>query len=656
MNPLKLFRGAAAKTYDVLFPTWDSKDNGRLGKKSDRDFLRYNQISLYTNRAIDKRAEKVGEVAFQLKKGDKIIERHALLDLLNRPNQFHTGRDFWKLYEKYLDITGRAFIYLHSEPRFGEPTAPSEMHLLRSDCMKVLFDDTGSEIIGYEYTKPNSEPKRFEKEDILYAFRPDPMNPLEGESLLRAGIREINTGLQLADYHSRVLANGGRIDGVFHFEEVTAQQLKELKESYQDQYGDAKKAGLPLFLGGKSKYERLSLSPEELSFLETKKVTLNDICLMTGVPPAILTQTSQEKYDNADAAHTIFLRETIKPLLESLVSTLDWRLIPKDLDLTFIDQTPEDIDRKIKVIKAAHETNAVSTDEKREMLGLDPFEGDGADDILVPFNLVPLGKEHEKPQDEPEEEEKQQKTIKAVHPLQDAAIRRKYAQIVDKRLTRRESIMDQAMVRYFDGQRQRLLERIRGAKTFRRKDMLDESFDLEAEIRLASGVALPLIEQFLKDAGQDAIDLLEGGYDFVLATEIRTWLDNRAHLFAREITHTTFEKLKDQFSQSIDAGESRQELIDRIMTTYDGFTEKRATTIARTEVHAAMQKGTFEGYRQVNVPIKIWVTVGDADVRHTHAAQDGDEVPFNQPFANGLMFPGDPEGPASEVINCRCSI
>lgn len=656
MNPLKLFSNAATKTYDALFPTWGTKDSGRFGQKSDRDFLRYNQISLYTNRAVDKRGEKVGEVAFELRKGDKLVERHPLLDLLNRPNKFHTGRDFWKLYQKYLDITGRAFIYLHSEPRFGEPAAPGEMHLLRPDCVKVLFDDAGSEIVGYEYTKPNSGPKRFEVKDILYAFRPDPMNPLHGESLLLAGARAIDTEVQLSDYHARVLANGGRIDGVFHFEDITAQQLKELKESYQDQYGDAKKAGLPLFLGGKAKYEKLGLSPEELAFLETKKVTLNDICLLTGVPRSILSQTSDETYANAETAHTIFLRETIKPLLESLTTTLNWRLIPDDLDLSFIDPTPENIDRKIKVLKGAHEANAITTNEKREMLGLDAYEGDGADDILIPFSVLPLGKEEKEPVEEEPEGKGSAKTAKISHPLSDPDIRRKYAQIVDKRLSRREEVMSEAMARYFTGQRQRLLEHIRGAKTFRRKDMLDESFDLQAEVHIASGIALPIIEQFLKDAGQDAVELLEGGYDFVLSTEIRSWLDNRANLFASEITHTTFEKLKDQFSESFEAGESRQDLIDRIMNTYEGFTEKRATTIARTEVHAAMQKGTFEGYRQVNAPIKIWVTVGDGNVRHTHAAQDGDEVPFKQSFANGLMFPGDPEGPASEVINCRCSI
>jgi hypothetical protein len=46
----------------------------------------------------------------------------------------------------------------------------------------------------------------------------------------------------------------------------------------------------------------------------------------------------------------------------------------------------------------------------------------------------------------------------------------------------------------------------------------------------------------------------------------------------------------------------------------------------------------------------------DGNTRDIHAMVDGDEVPFDRPFSNGLMFPGDPSGSAENVINCRCQI
>ena len=56
--------------------------------------------------------------------------------------------------------------------------------------------------------------------------------------------------------------------------------------------------------------------------------------------------------------------------------------------------------------------------------------------------------------------------------------------------------------------------------------------------------------------------------------------------------------------------------------------------------------------------IKIWVATLDGNTRDAHAGADGQEVPIDMPFNVGgeaLMFPGDPNGSAENVINCRCS-
>ena len=53
---------------------------------------------------------------------------------------------------------------------------------------------------------------------------------------------------------------------------------------------------------------------------------------------------------------------------------------------------------------------------------------------------------------------------------------------------------------------------------------------------------------------------------------------------------------------------------------------------------------------------KGWSAHLDGRERASHAALDGDFVDMDDEFANGLQYPGDPDGDPEEVYNCRCSL
>lgn len=95
----------------------------------------------------------------------------------------------------------------------------------------------------------------------------------------------------------------------------------------------------------------------------------------------------------------------------------------------------------------------------------------------------------------------------------------------------------------------------------------------------------------------------------------------------------------------------------------------RAVTIARTEALSAYNGGKFASFVSLAKSTggtsgyeKIWLATHDRRTRHTHTAAGGGDlqrVPLLEPFTIGgapMMYPGDPEGPADETINCRCSI
>lgn len=658
MPILKAIRDAISrKGYWGLLPTGlpSTKYNW-----NQTDFLRANEISLYVNRAIEKRAEKVGQIQFVLKRGDKEITKDPRLDVLYKPNSLFTGAEFWALYQKYKDLTGEAYILMVRGGELFSGSKVTELHLLRPDLVQHKYDPDTGEIVKFIYRPDSGNQKEYEAKDVIYSFRPDPLNPIRGASLLRAGARAIETERQLSEYHVNVLKNGGKVDSVFKFKAtLTANQLKELKQNYQEEYAGAKQAGKPLFLGGEADYQRMGLDPAELGYLETKGVTLNDILILTGVPKSVLASVDDVKFDNADASWKIFLRETIKPLLTDLTTKLDLTLFgdSQELDLSFVDPTPEDTKAIIEKVKAGHEVNALTINEKREMLGFDPLP-DG-DIILVPFSSTTLDSVINPPEPEPQEDPLENKAIKGPHPLHDPYIRQKYGELYIKKADRREQQFLRLVKRYFQGQEQRLTEKLKVTRTFRKKGLMDELFDSNLEIKLGVEEFLPFLADVLRESGSDAMKLVGSTPIFVLPDHVASWMEKRAQFFVKSINETTFDKLKSEFSQSLETGEGRDQLVKRIQETYGNINKSRAETIARTEIQSASQKGAFEGYKQAGLRTKIWVATLDHRTRHAHSAADGQEVPLDMPFTVGgeaLMYPGDPNGSADNTINCRCSV
>lgn len=105
----------------------------------------------------------------------------------------------------------------------------------------------------------------------------------------------------------------------------------------------------------------------------------------------------------------------------------------------------------------------------------------------------------------------------------------------------------------------------------------------------------------------------------------------------------------------------------RMVTAYRNRALRyRAETISRTETMRALHAAQDEAIRQAveagglqaDQVTFTWHTARDRRVRDTHWAMNGDQVRMGQAFVTGsgarLRYPGDPNGPAAEVINCRC--
>jgi uncharacterized protein with gpF-like domain len=117
--------------------------------------------------------------------------------------------------------------------------------------------------------------------------------------------------------------------------------------------------------------------------------------------------------------------------------------------------------------------------------------------------------------------------------------------------------------------------------------------------------------------------------------------------------------LRKELGEAIAQGETMDEIKARIRKTFNDMSENRVEMIARTETTVAYETARDLTFREAGIEWTQWLTMADNGDRHPSYSGLHEQIrAIDEPFTIygnlTLRFPGDPEGPAAEVINCRC--
>lgn len=119
------------------------------------------------------------------------------------------------------------------------------------------------------------------------------------------------------------------------------------------------------------------------------------------------------------------------------------------------------------------------------------------------------------------------------------------------------------------------------------------------------------------------------------------------------------QKFTASITQSILQGESIPNTAKRLQSVLN-MNLSMSVRAARTAMTSAENAGRVDSYQRAErIGIKLeqeWLATLDERTRHSHRQMDGKHVKVGERFANGLKFPGDPEGRPEEVWNCRCAL
>ena len=588
------------------------------------------------------------------------IDDHPLLDLLNRPNDTQGAFAFWYECVAAQQITGNSY----TERVNAESSAlPLELWNHPPQQMSVIPGHVVGMVERYVLSPGKGATHPFPPENIMHRKLWNPENRWLGMSPLRSatiGLASYNESMR---WYRDLLRNNGAVPFALQADKsIPDDQLQRIKELLRDEVFGKDRAGIeyPVFDG--IHMQKIGLGPGEIAWISGLKFNVLEICKAYDVPPEIVGIPDAKTFSNYQEARKSLYTETIIPAADRLVDDLNNWLTPlfgTELEIAYnlsmIPAIQEEQGQLWDRAMAAVRAGLITINEARDMMNLDAIR-DG-DVRFEPLNALPI--------------QTQTKGVRKALDFNVEADRTKRWKVLERQRDPWYDRVGKLANGRFDDERDIVAEAVADSvqpeeALARAETAIDMQRDewIELLLRVYTSVAEPFaldeIQNLTKSKGPISIKQQE---EEAWEATVEGWLRGQAAAKVADIEQTTKSRIGRTLANGISEGETIDDLARRVRSEYNAFSPARSVRIARTEVAAASNLGSFAGAQATGLALKkFWLDSGDDDVRQTHNHTDIAPVLLSEPFtltdSAQLMFPGDTSlgAGAADVINCRCAV
>lgn len=644
------------------------------------------------------------------------VADHPFLDLMKRPNPMQGGKAFMEAVHAYRLLSGNSYISADG-PKKGMMADIRELWTVRPDRMEIRVGPRGYpaafiyKLNGRQIEYPVDQTTL--KSTILHLKTFNPTNDWYGLSPVEPGAYGIDQHNAANKWNLSLLQNSARPSGVLVMKAsdgsnamLTDEQFKRLKDQIEENYTGARNAGRPMLLEGGLEWAQMSLTNQQMEFIENKNTSARDIAMAFGVPAQLLGIPGDNTYSNYQEARAALYEETVLPAMDYMRDEFNNWIVPSFGDGFEADYDKDDIHalagRRQAVWDKISNANFLTVNEKRDAIGYEPIEG--GDVVLVASTQVPLEDAVEAPdadaegdqsgddqgggasESDPEEDENEPeddtdqdegKTLpkfeaKLVN-LPDARSRLREWRGQQRLRKKFEKRFQRQVHATFEVEAQKVADVIQGLDIHHAEYAIRREIDSNHQqwkIVLSSNITAA--SQAFKERFQKAtkhfprpIEHKADDEDASYEEFMREWIRDHVGERITDISETTkkrvIEAIREAQEEAYDAGTPLRDFSEAVKEAYDGFSEDRATTIARTETGIAANQSLVSAAKASGIPglQKEWISGDDGRTRPDHVEANGQMVGIDEDFDIGgfkMKQPLDPDGPPEEVINCRCSV
>ena len=479
----------------------------------------------------------------------------------------------------------------------------------------------------------------------------DPTDPMRQNSRISALKDSLHEQVESNKFRRQMWHRGGRFNSYLtrpkDVEKWSDPAYERFKATWKASWAGNEASdggGMPILEDG-MEIKTVQFNSRDAQWAESVKLSREDCAAVYHVNPAMIWPGNGQTYASAKDNARALYNDCLAPTLIQATDRLNKMILPRvgepeghyiAFDITI--KTEGTFEEKISTLVSAVGAPFLTRNEARARLDLPAI--DGGDELIVPLNVVEGGLSSPRDTDP---------TVERYNSAEPVLTKSEMRKARSKPTEEESDRLKRVYREFFQRQAKTVLARI--------GDGSDDWWDAERwDKELAEDlfkVAFGISEAAAKEAVKDLWD--NGEYDPERTVAyIRKMCERRAQMMN--------DKTHDELLASLDDDSFEDE--DALMSTPKGVFENaeknRSESAGRAFAGALISWSVMEACRQNErpgeKPWKTWV-VTSGNPRASHAAMNGETVPYDEPFSNGAMWPGDIDAlDAAEVANCECVI
>lgn len=321
--------------------------------------------------------------------GRTLDEAHPLSALFqNKVNRYQNRVEFWETVFLNLLVHGNAYCQIE---RRGN-TIVSLLPLMSAQMETTLLSD-GS--VSYQYENDQYGVTVFAEKSIWHLKLMG--NGITGLSPLAYQRNTLGIAQAAEKAVSNIYKNGAKPSGVLKLDKLlTKDQRTEVREAFATLTTGNNNRLMVLEKG--TEFQPISLSPQDIELLQSRKFQISEICRWYGVPSVMVNDANGTSVWGSGIEQIMqgFYKLTLRPLLEKVEASMMVNLLSDadrkkmEIEFDFNALLRSDLKTMFESYKSAVNGSLMSPNEARRELNLQPLEG--GDKLFMQGAMMPVDK------------------------------------------------------------------------------------------------------------------------------------------------------------------------------------------------------------------------------------------------------------------------